>query len=195
MKASQVKAGQIAAATPQLGRGLSACQQEIDLSGVSYSIFRFETQYLTLFGLQMRLLAKSHPRMQSAKLKALRLVQLKGPLQASDPNSPSQKPKTPEMQAKVRKRVLNASDTDGGEEATDSGHVDTPRPPKRTKLEMDKLLEAKSSHSHLIDEFEAEQSELYFSKLEKKEQMETKMLDTFDSCSGRIRYLGALQDE
>ena len=79
----------------------------------------------------------------------------------------------------MRKRVLNASgDT---EEATnDSGHIDTPRPPKRTKLEMEQLLEAKSSHSHLIDEFEAEQSEQYFSKLERKEQMETKMLDTFE---------------
>ncbi len=118
--------------------------------------------------------------MQSAKLKALRLIQLKGPLQPSDPNSPSQKPKTPELQAKVRKRVLNASGD--VEEATNGsgGHIDTPRPPKRTKLEMDKLLEAKSSHSHLIDEFEAEQSEQYFSKLERKEQMETKMLDTFE---------------
>ena len=36
-----------------------------------------------------------------AKLKALRLVQAKGPLQPSDPNQPSQKPNTPQLQQQV----------------------------------------------------------------------------------------------
>jgi len=34
MKESQIKAGHIAATSPQLGRGLGDCQQEIDLSEV-----------------------------------------------------------------------------------------------------------------------------------------------------------------
>lgn len=127
-------------------------------------------------------LHKPHPRVMSAKLKALQLVRLKGPLQPSDPNDPIQKATTPKMQAKVRKRALNTS---GDEDATEfsengGGLSDTPRPSKRTKAELDDLLEAKSTHSNLIDEFEVQQTEQYFSKLEKKEQMETKMLDTFE---------------
>lgn len=117
--------------------------------------------------------------MMSAKLKALQLVRVKGPLQPSDPNDPIQKATTPKMQAKVRKRAL---DTLGDEDAMEinTGLVDTPRPLKRTKAELDELLQAKSAHSNLVDEFEVKQSEQYFSKLERKEQMEAKMLDTFE---------------
>lgn len=101
---------------------------------------------------------------------------MKGPLLKSDPNNPSQKPKTPEMQAKVRKRVA-------GEDNEDANQLDDdtrPRPSKRSKAELDSLLEAKSSHADLIDQYETQQSEEYFNKLERKEQMETKMLDTFE---------------
>lgn len=118
--------------------------------------------------------------MMSAKLKALQLVRLKGQLQPSDPNNPIQKPSTPKMQAKVRKRALNTSDDEETRETADDDHADLPRPPKRSKAELDGLLEAKSTHANLIDEFEVQQSELYFNKLERKEQMETKMLDTFE---------------
>ena len=114
----------------------------------------------------------------SAKLKALQLVRSKGPLERSDPNNPIQKPTTPQMQAKVRKRALNTSADESTEAIGDA--TDTPRPSKRSKAEFEGLLEAKSSHSNLIDEFENQQSELYFNKLERKEQMETKMLDTFE---------------
>ncbi|XP_057364805.1 protein MCM10 homolog [Daphnia carinata] len=160
MKAIQMKTSKIALSSPQLGRGLVQNQNEIELSA------------------EVRL-PKSHPRMMSAKLKALQLVRLKGPLQPSDPNDPIQKATTPKMQAKIRKRAL---DTSGDEDATEisSGLVDTPRPLKRTKAELDELLQAKSAHSNLVDEFEVKQSEQYFSKLERKEQMETKMLDTFE---------------
>lgn len=119
--------------------------------------------------------------MLSAKLKALQLVRLKGPLQPSDPNNPIQKPTTPEIRAKVRKRALNSS-TSEPDEMVDNGDsfADSPRPSKRSKAEINDLLEAKSAHSNLIDEFEDQQAEQYFSKLERKEQMETKMLDTFE---------------
>ena len=116
----------------------------------------------------------SHPKTDAAKLKALRLVQQKGPLKACDPNNPVLKPSTPELQAKVRKRALGSSDD------SDVPHVDTPRPTKRSKAEIDDLLEAKSSHAELINEFEEQQSEQYFSKLERKEQLENKMLETFE---------------
>lgn len=136
-----------------------------------------------------------HPRMMSAKLKALQLVRNKGPLERSDPNNPIQKPTTPQMQAKVMKRALNTSADDTAETGGDGGaiHTDTPRPSKRSKAELDGLLEAKSSHANLIDEFENQQSEMYFNKLERKEQMETKMLDTFEikttavTCS-KVRF-------
>ena len=82
------------------------------------------------------------------------------------------------MQAKVRKRALNTSADESTEAIGDA--TDSPRPSKRSKAEFEGLLEAKSSHSNLIDEFENQQSELYFNKLERKEQMETKMLDTFE---------------
>ena len=88
-------------------------------------------------------------------------------------------PTTPKMQAKVRKRALNMfADEETKETADDEAEI--LRPSKRSKAELDGLLEAKSAHSNLIDEFEVQQSELYFNKLERKEQMETKMLDTFE---------------
>lgn len=114
--------------------------------------------------------------MDVAKLKALRLIQQKGPLKACDPNNPTLKPSTPELQAKVRKRAIGTSNDD----TSDVPHVDTPRPTKRSKAEIDDLLQAKSSHADLINEFEEQQSEQYFSKLERKEQMENKMLETFE---------------
>lgn len=129
---------------------------------------------------------KSHPRLESAKLKALKLVRLKGPLNKADPNSPSQKPKTPELQAKVRKRISRIEDDDDNAEGEDEAR---PKPSKRSKAELDGLMEARSSHAHLVDQHEAQQSEQYFNKLERKEQMETKMLGTFEikttavSCS------------
>lgn len=83
------------------------------------------------------------------------------------------------MQAKVRKRALNMSADEETKETADD-EAEIPRPSKRSKAELDGLLEAKSAHSNLIDEFEVQQSELYFNKLERKEQMETKMLDTFE---------------
>lgn len=116
--------------------------------------------------------------MMSAKLKALQLVRLKGQLQPSDPNNPIQKPTTPKMQAKVRKRAFNESADEEKRETADDDHAD--RPLKRSKAELDGLLEAKSTHANLIDEFEVQQSELYFNKLERKEQMEAKMLNTFE---------------
>lgn len=116
--------------------------------------------------------------MTAAKLKALQLVHKKGPLKPCDPNNPTLKPSTPELQAKIRKRVLGSSDD--ASDGCSAPHVDTPRPSKRSKAEIDDLLAAKSSHAELINEFEEQQSEQYFSKLERKEQLENKMLDTFE---------------
>lgn len=42
-----------------------------------------------------------------------------------------------------------------------------------------KIMEAKSSHTDLIDKHQDDQQEKYFNKLEKKEAMEEKMLNTF----------------
>lgn len=116
----------------------------------------------------------------TAKLKALQLVRNKGPLQPSDPNNPVQKPTTPKLQETVRKRALNMSDDYTPATAGEEISVDSPRPCKRNKAELDSLLNAKSAHANLVDDFDNQQTEQYFSKLERKEQMETKMLDTFE---------------
>ena len=172
LKASQ------SAQSPQLGRGLQELQDEIDLSEEIVAASPS---------------SRSHPKMESAKLKALRLIRQKGPLQKADPNSPSQKPKTPELQAKMRKRVRKEDEALRGESGDEE---ERPKPSKRSKAELDSLMEAKSSHSHLVDQHDAQQSEQYFSKLEHKEQMENKMLDTFEikttavTCSKvRLRFL------
>jgi len=140
---------------PQLGRGLKLdAELEIDLSEE---------------------IRKSHPRQDSAKLKALRLIKMKGPLKPSDPNS-VKKTSTIELQKKVRKRALEKSSDD----PADSTVKNSERPSKRSKSELDAILEAKSSHSHLVDELEVQQSHDYFAKMEKKDQMESKMLNTFE---------------
>lgn len=104
------------------------------------------------------------------------MVQQKGPLKPTDPNNPILKPTTPDLQAKVRKRVLESSEKKDDKEQDGISE----RPVKRNKTDLESLLEAKSSHSHLVDEFEEQQGEAYFSKLERKEQMEIKMLNTFE---------------
>ena len=73
----------------------------------------------------------------------------------------------------MRKRALETS-SGGKDESVEE------RPSKRSKAELDAILEAKSSHSNLVDELEVQQSHEYFSKMERKEGMETKMLNTFE---------------
>lgn len=72
---------------------------------------------------------------------------MKGPLKASDPNKVITKPNTTELQEKVRKRVLNQ--VDGKNDP-----VEEERASKRSKILLDAMFEAKSSHSHLVDELE-----------------------------------------
>ncbi|KAK8777099.1 hypothetical protein V5799_029554 [Amblyomma americanum] len=48
--------------------------------------------------------------------------------------------------------------------------------PALSSDEVEKLLRQKSSHAHQVDDLEQEQEEQYFSVLEKKEQLEEKML-------------------
>jgi len=108
--------------------------------------FTFLTIFFCHFIFRMQV-GKSTPRLDSAKLKALRLIKMKGPLKASDPNKVITKADTPELQERVRKRALNQSD-----EKVDP--VEEERASKRSKMLLDSMLEAKSSHSHLVDELE-----------------------------------------
>ena len=150
-----------AAAVPQLGRG-NDFQAEIDLCD-QVATFKFSSPS-----------SSSSSRPQQAKLKALRLIQQKGPLKATDPNKPIAKPTTPELQERIRKRVLSA-DSQNSDRADDQE-----KPAKRSKAEWDKMLEAKSSHAHLVDELEVQKTEDYFNKMEKKDQLEIKMTSTFE---------------
>ena len=115
------------------------------------------------------------------------MIQAKGPLKPTDPNNPIQKPSTPKLQEQVRKRVLNAS-SDG---TSDSEHPpdDVLAPAKKkSKAELDAILDAKSSHSHLVDDLELQQSHEYFNKMEKKEMLEEKMLNTYGKGAWRFCY-------
>ena len=163
---AKMKAAQ-AVKSPQLGRGLQSAD-EVDLSREEVS-----------------LPASTTKRADAAKLKALRLIQLKGPLKASNPNQPISSPKTPEMQQKIRKRVLDTSPTDAVVQSST----------KKSKAELDEILQAKSSHAHLIDDLELQQSSDYFSKMEKKESMETKMLETFEIKTSAISCLKVISPQ
>ena len=144
---------------PQLGRGLQQdAEIEIDLSQEVSSSFTSFLNYNSSYSLVKHCLQKLHyfnaiqigkssSRLDSAKLKALRLVKLKGPLKASNPNKVTTKAATLEMKEKVRKRALNQSD-----DKTDA--IEEQRASKRSKVLMDAMFEAKSSHSHLVDELE-----------------------------------------
>ena len=171
MKSSQVSPK----SSPQLGRGLGT-DIDIDLSEPVKTPSRMTSS------------SPSNPRAASAKLKALRMIQAKGPLKPTDPNNPIQKPSTPKLQEQVRKRVLNAS-SDG---TSDSEHPpdDVLAPAKKKpKAELDAILDAKSSHSHLVDDLELQQSHEYFNKMEKKEMLEEKMLNTYGKGAWRLFLL------
>lgn len=107
-----------------------------------------------------------------AKLTALKYVQKNGPLKKSDPNSV----KSPGNRKRVLENIDNIDPT-----AKKAKIVENEFLSERFK----KIMEASSKHLDLLDVRDNEEQEKYFTKLEKKEQMEDKMINTFKvPCKG-----------
>lgn len=118
-----------------------------------------------------------------AKLNAIKLVQQKGGIEKHDPNNV----KGTEA---GKKRALEKLNQSGSDENVS----------KKTKLDNNcnklkpimserfkKILEATSAHQSLIKQHEDDEQEKYFNKLEKKEAMEEKMLNTFKLACKAVR--------
>ncbi|XP_006907031.1 protein MCM10 homolog [Pteropus alecto] len=115
---------------------------------------------------------------EAKKLAAITKLRAKGQiLTKTDPNSIKKKPNNPQDFLEVKERV--EKNTTFSPQAEDE--LEPARKKRREQLayleseEFQKILKAKSRHTGIIKEAEAEMQELYFEPLVKKEQMEEKM--------------------
>ncbi|XP_068758525.1 protein MCM10 homolog [Montipora capricornis] len=149
--------------TPMLGRGLDP----------DSDIFFDESPMMK---------KRKQNNMDRAKLRALSVVKLKGPIEKEDPNTVRKKV-SPKSMEKIEKRVCEESI----KENVDENQGQDSRRKRRRILgpefgsidleseEGKKLIAAKSQHVGAVREAEAEREAKYFNELEKKEQMEDKM--------------------
>lgn len=125
--------------------------------------------------------------------RALAILQAKNKtIQAADPNSLHKskiKNKTPESQDKIKKRL--ASSLDGSDENDQNETNKKPRlaevdknktvtvfGKEMTVAELEKLKSTRSRNEHLVAEAELAAADKYFDVMEKKDDMEEKMLST-----------------
>lgn len=115
---------------------------------------------------------------EAKKLAAITKLRAKGQiLSKTDPNSVKKKKNYPENVLEVKARV--EKNTTFSPQAEDE--LEPARKKRREQLayleseEFQKILKAKSKHTGILKEAEAELQELYFEPLVKKEQMEEKM--------------------
>lgn len=124
---------------------------------------------------------------ERAKANAMKLIQQSGGIKKHDPNNI----KGTEA---GKKRALDKLNSSGSEEndskkSKPNGEY-TLKPNKGIKSErFKKILEATSSHQNLIEQHEDEEQDKYFNKLEKKEAMEEKMLNTFKLACKAVRCI------
>lgn len=124
---------------------------------------------------------------ERAKANAMKLIQQSGGIKKHDPNNI----KGTEA---GKKRALDKLNSSGSEEndskkSKPNGEY-TLKPNKSIKSErFKKILEATSSHQNLIEQHEDEEQDKYFNKLEKKEAMEEKMLNTFKLACKAVRCI------
>lgn len=117
-----------------------------------------------------------------AKANAINLIKKSGGLQKQDPHNL----KGTDV---GKKRALDKLNNSGNDEndtkklKTDNNHNTKPTMSERFK----KILEATSAHQNLITQYEDDEQEKYFNKLEKKEAMEEKMLNTFKLACKAVR--------
>lgn len=162
-------------ATPKLGRGIGAASQNrvcIDISPAQKS------------------------KVSVSHAKALAILAAKGRnIAAVDPNKEhrsKRKNKTAESQENIKRRLSSATESaDSGEEndkntpnkkkakvEEDKNKTVTVFGKEMTVAELQRLKGAGSKNAHLAEEAELAAADQYFDKLEKKEEMEEKMLNT-----------------
>ncbi|XP_050347527.1 protein MCM10 homolog [Nymphalis io] len=119
-----------------------------------------------------------------AKLNAIKLIQQKGGIEKRDPNNV----KGTEA---GKKRALDRLNHSGSDENDSKKTKLNEEQCKKLKPVMSerfkKILEATSVHQNLIKQHEDDEQEKYFNKLEKKEAMEEKMLNTFKLACKAVR--------
>lgn len=117
---------------------------------------------------------------ERAKQNAIKWIKENGPLNKYNPNNTR-------GSIEGKKRLIENSQSQNNDE--------TPEQPKKklkTGVESDsfqKLMNLKSAHSNLVTQHEDEEQDKYFSKLEKKEAMEEKMLNTFKIACKAVKCL------
>uniref|UniRef100_A0A1B0AS88 Protein MCM10 homolog n=1 Tax=Glossina palpalis gambiensis TaxID=67801 RepID=A0A1B0AS88_9MUSC len=108
---------------------------------------------------------------QLAKMKALEVLKQK-PIEKVDPNCIRGT-----TQGK-RRAIDELSERLMGSDAKRKKLVEEQRENER-KTRIERIMAASSSHSNLVDMLDREEQEKYFTKLEKKEALEEKMLNTY----------------
>ncbi|XP_039756058.1 protein MCM10 homolog [Pararge aegeria] len=121
---------------------------------------------------------------EKTKLNAIRLIQQKGGLEKHDPMNT----KGTETGKKRALDMLNNSTSDENESKRTKANEEEYKKLKPIMSErFKKILEATSAHGNLIKQHEDDEQEKYFNKLEKKEAMEEKMLNTFKLACKAVR--------
>ncbi|XP_044004232.1 protein MCM10 homolog [Aphidius gifuensis] len=117
----------------------------------------------------------------SAKLNAIKWAKEKGGIKESNPNKICQS-REKIIETSMKKRNRENDDTDDNENI------------KKNKLDtktdrFKEIMNAKSSHSDLIEMSHNDEKEKYFNKLETKEKMEEKMMTTFKIDTKAVKCL------
>lgn len=117
-------------------------------------------------------------QINTSKMNAIRWVQEHGKIDAKNPNQVCMSSKK-----KLERNAKRCREADEQEEQSANRA-------KRAKSMSDKfreMLDAKSSHTDLIEKSYDEEKEKYFNKLEVKERMEEKMMNTFKVSCKAVR--------
>ncbi|XP_011880940.1 PREDICTED: protein MCM10 homolog [Vollenhovia emeryi] len=109
-------------------------------------------------------ITKQHIR--NAKMNAIKWVQAHGGIQAKNPNQVRASPRERVEKTAKRQRESDEREERSAKKADVNGR-------------FKEMLEARSSHADLIERSYDEAKERYFDKLEAKERMEEKMINTF----------------
>lgn len=121
---------------------------------------------------------------ERAKANAVKLIKKSGGIQKVDPNNT----KGTEVGKKRALDKLNNSGSDENDSKKPKSNEESYSKGKGIMSErFKKILEATSVHQNLIRQHEDNEQEKYFNKLEKKEAMEEKMLNTFKLACKAVR--------
>ncbi|KAJ9581179.1 hypothetical protein L9F63_023638, partial [Diploptera punctata] len=141
-------------------------------------------------------LPASKMQKEQAKINAKKWIQLNGPIKRGDPNSIKKEEASKKLKLD-ESIVLNTSNSPLNTSNSprvfgNSGAVADKPASKESIFKSSKFLEllkAKSRHTELVAASEQRAEEEYFDKLEQKERLEMKMLETFKISCKAVRCL------